>query len=47
MKFKKEKNLFVREKIESFNVFLFLGFNLTLISVLGFIWLNSSDKNLV
>ena len=47
MKNKKEKKEFFKEKIESINVFLFLGFNLTLVSILGFIWLNSSMENLV
>ena len=47
MKNQKEKKVFFKEKIESINVFLFLGFNLTLVSILGFIWLNSSMENLV
>tara|TARA_Y100001968_G_C19211402_1_gene644943 strand:+ start:71 stop:214 length:144 start_codon:yes stop_codon:yes gene_type:complete len=47
MKNQEEKKVFFREKIESINVFLFLGFNLTLVSILGFIWLNSSMENLV
>ena len=47
MKNQEEKKIFFREKIESLNVFLFLGFNLTLISILGFIWFNSSVGKLV
>jgi len=47
MKYKEEKKLFFRERIHSLNVFLFLGFNLTLISILGLIWFNSSIEKLV
>ena len=47
MKFKKEKKLFSREVIDSINVLLFLGFNLSLISILGFVWFNSSFNNIV
>ncbi len=47
MKDKEEKRLFSRERIHSLNIFLFLGFNLTLISILGFVWLNSSTNNIV
>ena len=47
MKNQDEKKLFSRESIHSLNIYLFLGFNLTLISILGFIWLNSSIENLV
>ena len=35
------------EKIHSLNIYLFLGFNLTLVSVLGFIWMKSSTNNIV
>ncbi len=35
------------EIINSFNIYIFLGFNLTLVTVLGFIWINSSLKNIV
>jgi len=38
---KKFKN-FSKEKVHSINVYLFLGFNLTLVGVLGFIWFNTS-----
>ena len=31
----------------SINIFLFLGFNLSLISILGFIWFNSAIENVV
>ena len=31
-----------KEKIHSLNIYLFLGFNLTLVSILGFIWMKSS-----
>ncbi len=47
MNFKDNKKLFFRERIHSLNIFLFLGFNLTLISILGFIWLNSSIEKVV
>ncbi len=47
MKYKEQKKLFFRERIHSLNVFLFLGFNLTLISNLGFIWFNSSIEKVV
>ncbi|KGF97370.1 hypothetical protein EU96_1082 [Prochlorococcus marinus str. MIT 9302] len=47
MKHQKEKKLFFRERIHSLNIFLFLGFNLTLISILGFIWLNNSVEKVV
>ena len=40
-KYKKNK-LFSREKVHSLNIYIFLGFNLTLVSVLGFIWFNTS-----
>jgi len=46
MKYKEEKKLFFRERIHSLNIFLFLGFNLTLISILGFIWFNNSIEKL-
>ena len=36
-----------KEKIHSINIYLFLGFNLTLVSVLGFIWMKSSINNIV
>ena len=47
MKFKIEKKLFTREKIDSINVLLFLGFNLSLISILGFVWFNSTIDKVV
>jgi len=47
MNYKEEKKLFFRERIHSLNIFLFLGFNLTLISILGFIWFNSSIEKVV
>ena len=47
MKYKEEKKLFFRERIHSLNIFLFLGFNLTLISILGFIWFNYSIEKVV
>ncbi len=37
-------SLITREKIHSINIYLFLGFNLTLVSVLGFIWFSSALK---
>lgn len=46
MDYKKiDKKLIFQEKIESLNILLFLGFNLTLISILGFFWLNFSIDN--
>ena len=43
LQMKKNKNkLFSREKVHSLNIYIFLGFNLTLVSVLGFIWFNTS-----
>ena len=47
MKYQEEQKLFFRERIHSLNIFLFLGFNLTLISVLGFILLNNSVEKVV
>ena len=47
MKYKEEKKLFFRERIHSLNIFLFLGFNLSLISILGFIWFNSAIERVV
>ena len=46
MNYKKvDKKLIFQEKIESLNILLFLGFNLTLVSILGFFWLNFSIDN--
>ncbi len=42
MKNDKKNKLFSRDKIHSLNIFIFLGFNLTLVGVLGFIWFNTS-----
>tara|TARA_Y100001978_G_scaffold168431_1_gene156870 strand:- start:208 stop:360 length:153 start_codon:yes stop_codon:yes gene_type:complete len=36
-----------KERIHSLNIYIFLGFNLTLVSILGFFWFNSSFKNIV
>ena len=36
-----------KEKIHNLNVFIFLGFNLTLVFILGFFWFNSSFKDVV
>ena len=47
MKYQKEKKIFFRERIHSLNIFLFLGFNLSLISILGFIWFNTSIEKVV
>ena len=47
MKNNQEKKIIYRDRIHNLNVFLFLGFNLTLISVLGFIWFRSSTGNIV
>ena len=42
MKNNKENKIFSSEKIHSLNIYLFLGFNLTLVTLLGFIWFNTS-----
>jgi len=47
MKYQEEKKLFFRERIHSLNILLFLGFNLSLISILGFIWFNSEIEKVV
>ncbi len=47
MKYQEEKKFFLKERIHSLNIFIFLGFNLTLISILGVIWLNSSIEKVV
>ena len=36
-----------KESIHNLNIYIFLGFNLTLVSILGFIWFNSSVKDVV
>ena len=38
----KKNKIFSSEKIHSLNIYLFLGFNLTLVTVLGFILFNTS-----
>ena len=38
----KKNKLFSKEKVHSLNIYIFLGFNLTLVSILGFIWFNTS-----
>jgi len=47
MKYQEEKKLFFRERIHYLNIFLFLGINLSLISILGFIWFNSAIEKVV
>jgi len=42
MKNNKINKIFSKEKVHSLNIYLFLGFNLTLVGVLGFIWFNTS-----
>ncbi len=42
MKNNKKNQIFSREKLHNLNIYLFLGFNLTLITVVGFIWINTS-----
>ena len=42
MKNNNKNKIFTSEKIHSLNIYLFLGFNLTLVTVLGFIWFNTS-----
>ena len=37
----------INERVHSLNVYIFLGFNLTLISVLGFILIKSSLNSVV
>ena len=36
-----------KENINNLNIYIFLGFNLTLVSILGFFWFNSSVKDVV
>ena len=36
-----------KEQIHNLNIYIFLGFNLTLVSILGFFWFNSSVKDVV
>ncbi len=38
----KKNKIFSREKVHSLNIYIFLGFNLTLVSILSFIWFNTS-----
>ncbi len=38
----KKNNLLSKEKVHALNIYIFLGFNLTLVSVLSFIWFHSS-----
>jgi len=47
MNYQEEKKIFFRERIHSLNIFLFLGFNLSLISIFGFIWFNSAIEKVV
>ena len=47
MKYKEEKKSFFRERIHSINIFLFLGINLSLISILGFILFNNAIEEVV
>ncbi len=42
MKKNKKNKIFSKEKVHSLNIFLFLGFNLTLVTVLGYIWFSNS-----
>ena len=36
-----------KNKLNNLNIYLFLGFNLTLVSILGFVWFSSALKSLV
>ena len=36
-----------KENIHNLNIYIFLGFNLTLVSILGFFWFNYSVKDIV
>ena len=36
-----------KQNIPNLNIYIFLGFNLTLVSILGFFWFNSSVKDVV
>ena len=49
MKKREKKSNFklTSEKIHSLNIYIFLGFNLTLVSLLGFIWMKSSINSIV
>ena len=42
MKNNKKNKIFSKENLHSLNIYLFLGFNLTLVTVLGYIWFNTS-----
>ena len=47
MKYQKEEKNIFSGKNPFFKYFLFLGFNLSLISILGFIWLNTAIEKVV
>ncbi len=47
MTYEEEKKIFFWERIHSLNIFLFLGFNLSLIFILGFIWFNTTIEKVV
>tara|TARA_B100001115_G_scaffold32187_1_gene23787 strand:+ start:554 stop:706 length:153 start_codon:yes stop_codon:yes gene_type:complete len=36
-----------KKNIPNLNIYIFLCFNLTLVSILGFFWFNSSVKDIV
>jgi len=42
-----EKKIIFRDRIHSLNILLFLGFNLSIISILGFIWFNTTLEKVV
>ncbi len=42
MKNNKKNKILSKEKVHSINIYLFLGFNLTLVTVLGYILFNTS-----
>jgi len=46
-KFKIFKQKLFGNKLSNLNIYLFLGFNLTLVSILGFVWFHSASNSLV
>ena len=47
MKNNKKNKILSREKVHSLNIYLFLGFNLTLVTLVGYIWFNNSINSWV
>ncbi len=47
MKNQEDNKIFFWERIHYLNIFIFLGFNLSLVSILGFIWFNTAIEKVV